>query len=403
MRLMARLVLIVSLGLPGTWVDMSPVVAASGGPEASLQQVRYWSSAKYTRVVFDLDREVDYHVGRLKADASAGRPARIYVDLRNTLSAKDVGAKTEVAEGPVRTIRSGRYDRTTTRLVLDLRQAEDYNVFRLEQPFRIVLDLWWKKDDRGQDSPRKGQGAKGSSGTAAPRLPLIVLDPGHGGKDPGATGRGGLKEKDVALAIAKNVKSILEGQNKAKVVLTRDRDQFLPLERRAWIANSKDADLFVSIHANAHENRKVNGMETYYLDNTTDRAAIRVAAMENDTPEKKGDDLSWILIDLRCNVNAWESSELAHTMQKALVEKVRNKGYKGTRDLGAKGSLFYVLLGAHMPSILVEVGFITNSSEEKRMKTKAYQKALAEGVARGITNYLQQRGLSDMLAKRGGG
>ncbi len=208
-----------------------------------------------------------------------------------------------------------------------------------------------------------------------------------------------MKEKDVALGIAVYVKNILEGQKKAKVILTRDRDQFLPLERRAWIANSKDADVFVSIHANAHPSRSVRGVETYYLDNTTDRAAMRVAALENATPEKKGGDLSRILIDLRCNVNAWESNELAQMMQKAVVEKVRQKGYRGTRDLGAKGSLFYVLIGAHMPSILVEVAFLTNPSEEKRLATRDYQKALAEGIARGITDYLRKRGHADLLAR----
>lgn len=399
MRIRIWGVLFVCLGFFSAWTGAFRVTAAAGKSEASLQQVRYWCSAKYTRVVFDLDREVEHHVGRLNKDDSTKRPARIYVDLRNTLGSKDVAANMELAEGPVRSIRSGRFDKSTTRLVLDLRHAEDYNVFQLEEPFRIVLDLWWKKEGRGQEGSRAGQGSKDASKAKAPRLPLIVIDPGHGGRDPGAVGRSGLKEKDVALGVAVYVKDILEGQKKAKVILTRDRDQFLPLERRAWIANSKDADVFVSIHANAHPSRDVSGVETYYLDNTTDRAAMRVAALENATPEKKGDDLSRILIDLRCNVNASESNELARKMQTAVIEEVRQKGYKGTRDLGAKGSLFYVLIGAHMPSILVEVAFLTNPSEEKRLATRDYQKAVAEGVARGITDYLRQRGHADLLAR----
>jgi N-acetylmuramoyl-L-alanine amidase len=374
------------------------VHAAAVEAEASLQQVRYWCSAKYTRVVFDLDREVDYHVGRLEKDDAAKRPARIYVDLKDTLGSKDLTPRMELEEGPVRSIRSGRFDRSTTRLVLDLRHAEDYNVFRLEEPFRIVLDLWWKKDGRGQQGA--GRGSKDAAKAKTPRLPLIVIDPGHGGRDPGAVGRRGVKEKDVALGIALQAKKILESQKKAEVILTRDRDRFVPLERRAWIANSKDADLFVSIHANAHPNRNVRGLETYYLDNTTDRAAMRVAALENATPEKKGDDLSRILIDLRLNVNAVESNDLARTMQNAVIKKVRQKGYKDARDLGAKGSLFYVLIGAHMPSVLVEVAFLTNPTEEKRLATRDYQNALAEGVALGITNYLRARGRSDLLAKQ---
>jgi len=402
MRIRIGLALFVCLACFYAWTASLRVQQASAGErQASLLQVRYWSSARYTRVVFDLDREVDYSVGRLGKDVAANRPERIYVDLRDTAGSQGVAPKMELPEGPVQGVRCGRYDPRTTRLVLDLRQAEDYNVFRLEEPFRIVLDLWWKKDGRGQEKPADGQGAGVSSKAGTIRLPLVVLDPGHGGHDPGAVGRGGLKEKDLVLAVAKYVREILQGQNRARVVLTRDTDRFLPLETRAWIANSKDADLFVSIHANAHPRREVSGVETYYLDNTTDKAAMRVAAMENNTPEKKIDDLSRILIDLRCNANAWESHELAHTMQKALVGEIRRNGYNAARDLGAKGGLFYVLLGAHMPSIVVEVAFLSNPTEEKMLKTPAYQKVLAEGIAEGIMRYLGKRSRSELVARQG--
>jgi len=382
------------------WTDSFADRASAASAGASLEQVRYWSSANYTRVVLDLDREVEYQVVSLAKDASANKPPRIYVDLPDTEGSKGLAPKVELQEGPVQTIRYARHNRTTIRVVLDLRHAEDYNDFQLEEPFRVVLDLWWKKDGRGKSDPRTARGTGHSLQTKKPRLPLIVLDPGHGGKDPGAVGKGGLKEKDVALAVAKHTQKILEGQKKARVVLTRDRDQYLALENRAWVANSKDADLFVSIHANAHEDRRVRGVETYYLDNTTDRAAMRVAALENNTPNKRPDDLSRILIDLRCNSNAWESNALANTMQNALIERLHENGYGGSKSLGAKGSLFYVLIGAHMPSILVEVGFITNPSEEKRLKSQAYQKALAEGIGRGITDYLGQRGASDLMASK---
>jgi N-acetylmuramoyl-L-alanine amidase len=381
--------------------DSPGAPSAAAGELASLQQVRYWCSERYTRVVFDLDREVDYKVGRVGEDVAAKRPARIYVDLRDTLGAAGLPKAMELTEGPVQGIRSARYDMRTTRVVLDLRHAEDYNVFRLEGPFRIVLDLWWKKDGRGEEGAQRGGEAAPNAAAAA--LPLVVIDPGHGGRDPGAIGKGGLKEKDVVLRIALHAKSLLEGQKKAKVVLTRDADKFIPLERRAWIANSRSADLFVSIHVNAHPNRSVDGVETYYLDNTTDRAARRVAALENATPDKGLDDLSRILIDLRCNANAWESNELAHTMQEALVGRLRTRGYGETRNLGAKGSLFYVLIGAHMPSVLVEVAFITNAVDEKRLKLAAYQKALGEGIASGIAEYLERRGQPALLAKQEGG
>ncbi len=362
-----------------------------------LERVRSWCSGKYTRVVLDLDGQAEYKVGRLRGNPSAGRPARIYLDLLNTLRNPSLPVRAELKEGPVRCIRTARHDRTTTRLVLDLRRAEDYRVFRLEDPCRIVLDLWWTKRDRPAGGKKKGRGA---SGRSTPALPLIVVDPGHGGEDPGAVGKRGLKEKDVVLAIAKEVKVILERKKKARVLLTRQTDRYLSLDRRTWFANSKGADLFVSIHANAHPSSKVRGVETYYLDNTTDRASMRLAAIENATSHKKWDDLRRILLDLQFNANAWESYNLAHTMQKALVKGLKGKGYKDVRDLGAKGNLFYVLVGAHMPSILVEVAFITNPVEEKRLRSRSFRKVLAQGIARGILDYLAQGGAARLVARQ---
>lgn len=395
-----RAVFIGCLGFFFAWTGSFLGSAFADQGEACLEQIRYWSSARYTRVVLDLDREVDYRVESLDGNASAGKPPRIYVDLPSTGGGKKVAPKMELTDGPVERIRFGRHDKRTVRVVLDLRQAEDYNVFRLDEPFRVVLDLWWAKDGRGKGEKGTGQGTRPDKQADRPALPLIVLDPGHGGNDPGAIGRGGSQEKDVVLAIAKHAKSVLEGGKKARVILTRDRDLFLPLENRAWIANSQDADLFVSIHANAHPNRSVRGVETYYLDNTTDKAAMRVAALENNTTNKRPDDLGRILIDLRCNSNAWESNALAVTMQEALTEGLRRKGYSESRDLGAKGSLFYVLIGAHMPSILVEVAFITNPSDEKRLRTTAYRQALAEGIAEGIMDYLENTRRSDLMARQ---
>lgn len=401
MRVRIPVVLVLCVGFLSAWPGSLPVLASGAQGEASLQKVRYWCSARYTRVVLDLNREVDYRVGSLEKDDLAKKPARIYVDLKDTGVGEKMVSKMELTEGPVHLIRSGRHDRSTVRVVLDLRHAEDHNVFRLEEPFRIVLDLWWEKDGRGEGDASKGSSTGSSQNARKPRLPLIVLDPGHGGNDPGAVGKGGLKEKDVALAIARQAKSILEDQKKAVVILTRKEDKYLPLETRAWIANSKDADLFVSIHANAHPDRKVRGVETYYLDNTTDRAAMRVAALENKTSNKGPDDLSRILIDLRCNANALESNALANTMQIAVTEELSNRGYSGAKDLGAKGSLFYVLIGAHMPSILVEVAFITNPSDENRLRTPSFQKALAAGVARGIMDYVTQSHRFDLMARQG--
>ena len=353
-----------------------PRTEAAAAEIASLQKIRYQYTSDYTRVVLDLDRPVKYEVCRLKKDRSAGLPPRIYIDLHQTHCAGDLPKKIALEEGPVQWIRASRHKKNTVRLVLDLRQAEHYKVFRLEQPDRIVMDLWWKK--KGDRAEKKPAG-----------LPLIVLDPGHGGVDPGATGKRGSKEKDVVFSIALELKRILEVRGKARVLLTRSGDRFLSLGERTRFANSRNADLFVSIHANASSSRKVRGIETYYLDNTTDRASIRLAKLENKSAGKAIDDLQCILRDLRLNSNANESNLLARTVQKSLTGHLRSK-YRGIEDLGAKGNLFFVLIGAHMPSILVEVSFLSNPAEEKRLRTKAYRKAAARGIADGIEKYLDQ-------------
>ena len=364
-----------------------------GGSPARLEKVRHWSSKAYTRVVLDLDRRVEYRVGRLKSDRSARRPARIYIDLLDTRRGEAVEGSVRLSAGPVASIRTARHDPNTSRLVLDLRQAEEYDVFRLEDPHRIVVDLWWSR--RAED-----EGPKGGSADRQRRMPLIVVDPGHGGRDPGAVGRGGLREKTVALSVARRLKRILEEERTARVILTRDRDRFIALRRRTAIANDLSADLFVSIHANAHPKQHVRGVETYYLDNATDQAARRLAKLENKTAEGTEADLERILIALRTNVNAWESNTLAHTVQQDLVRRLTRAKYGEVVNLGAKGNLFYVLVGAHMPSILVEVSFITNPTEEKRLRTRTYQEALARGIATGVQNYLKKAELSNLMARQ---
>lgn len=374
--------------------------AAGGKSCASLKQIRYWCNATYTRVVLDLDRKVDYKVNRLKEDKSAGKPSRIYIDLFHTQYAENSPRRFGLEQGPVACIRTAHQKKETERLVLDLRQAEQYKVFYLDRPARIVMDLWWTEQDKSGQERKGNPEVKGTKRQAS--LPLIVLDPGHGGVDPGAVGKRGLKEKDVVFSIAKRVKRILEQKKKARVILTRESDKFLPLENRTWIANSRGADLFVSVHANACPNRRVRGVETYYLDNTTDKAAIRLAALENRTAKRKTDDLQRILRDLRLSSNANASHQLAHTVQKGLIRGLRSR-YTGVEDLGAKGNLFYVLIGAHMPSILVEVSFISNTAEEKRLRSTSYQKVIAQGIAEGIERFLDQHDYAQRLAGNPGG
>ncbi len=215
----------------------------------------------------------------------------------------------------------------------------------------------------------------------------IVLDPGHGGDDPGAVGRTGLKEKDIVLDIAKRVKSKLS-ENGIECIMTRDRDKFIPLTRRAQIANENDVDFFVSIHANSARLKGARGFEVYYLSDAVDDNARAVQAAEDSFLKfddssflHRNTDLEATVWDLVYTENRQESIELARHIAKAVDEStsLKNRGVKSAR--------FCVLKGAQMPAVLVEVGFISNISEEKNLKSPAYRDAVASAIARGIMNY----------------
>jgi len=217
----------------------------------------------------------------------------------------------------------------------------------------------------------------------------VVIDPGHGGHDPGAIGKKGTREKEIALAISKKLAVHLRKQG-LEVLLTRDDDRYLKLEERTRFANDSQGDLFISIHCNASVNRKSHGIETYTLNISSDRYAIRLAARENASSEKSVSDLQFILADLATKANTGDSSRLAEHVQGSLVSHLGSK-YDGIRDLGHKEALFYVLLGAKMPSILVETAFISNPEEEKRLATDAYQEELAVAISKGVQRFLGDR------------
>jgi N-acetylmuramoyl-L-alanine amidase len=163
------------------------------------------------------------------------------------------------------------------------------------------------------------------------------------------------------------------------------------LERRTAIANMKKADLFISLHINAHPDKRIRGLETYFLNMATDERSVVVAARENATSEKNISDLQTILNDLMLNTKIQESSRLAHDVQKGMVTNV-DRWYTRVRNLGVKQAPFYVLVGAEMPAILVETGFITNSTERKRLASRRYQEKLAEGICDGIKAYMKSIG-----------
>jgi len=219
-----------------------------------------------------------------------------------------------------------------------------------------------------------------------------MIDPGHGGYDPGTTSASGLAEKDLALQIAQRLRQAL-AEHGVRAELTRSTDVFIPLPERTRIANREDADLFVSIHLNSSPNPETAGIEVYYLNNTTDRATIRLARMENgnaSTPygAPDGANLNYILADLRQQYKAAESASLARMIDAQTVADLNAGLGLNVNALGAKMGPFWVLVGAHMPALLVECGFLSNRAEARRLASSQYRDTLAESIATAVVHYL---------------
>jgi len=217
----------------------------------------------------------------------------------------------------------------------------------------------------------------------------VVIDAGHGGRDFGAMGPGGTREKDVTLAMAQKLAAQLEAQG-LQVLLSRSDDEFVTLEERARFANEHRADLFISIHANANSDRRVRGTQTYFLNATDDSYALRLAARENAATERSISDLQLILADLATKANVEESHQLAEAVQREMVKQL-GRDFGAGRDLGVKHALFYVLLGVRMPAILVETAFVSNPAEERRLNSDAFQAAVARDIATGVSRFLKSR------------
>jgi len=362
--------------------------------------LRVLSFKATTRILLELSQESKYEIRRLKEDPGKGIPPRIYIDI--------LGAKLALAsrdpvptDGLLRQVRLGQYSADVVRVVLDMQSLGAHNAFLLTDPYRLVIELQGQKGQERvltSEPAAKVEATAGRSmaqakkpnatAPAVSNLRKIVLDPGHGGKDPGAIGAGGLTEKDVVLSIAKKLAVKLKNEMGIQVVLTRKDDRFVALEDRTAMANAEDADLFISLHMNASPNAEARGIETYYLDNTTDEAAIRLAARENAASRKNISDLQFILSDMTQNMKLEDSITLAHRIQGALVGGM-SKVMSDVKDLGVKQALFYVLVGARMPSVLVEMFFITHRTEGRALSLASYQDAMVEALFEGIQKYSQ--------------
>jgi N-acetylmuramoyl-L-alanine amidase len=217
----------------------------------------------------------------------------------------------------------------------------------------------------------------------------VIIDAGHGGHDTGAIGAKGTREKDVTLTIVKKLAELLESQG-LEVVLTRSDDTYVALEERTRIANAKHGDLFISVHCNAAPTKTLRGVETYTLNTSSNRYSIRLAARENATTERGVGDLQYILADLATKANTGESAQLADLVQRSVVRGL-SKDWAGIKNLGTKEALFFVLLGAKMPSILVETSFLSHPEEELRLADESYQERIAESIAEAVQAFLEAR------------
>ncbi|RMF92094.1 MAG: N-acetylmuramoyl-L-alanine amidase [Candidatus Schekmanbacteria bacterium] len=364
---------------------------------SKIERIRHFSGNDYSRVAIDMNKGARYKVHRVdKSD-------RIYIDIYDSYLSKELIAKRFVIkDGILKNVRSLYYKPTTVRVIMDVEELQNYKVFSLNNPFRVVVDFMGIRRDvaknekvykkpilqkKGTKTVKKESGSVSLLRQLGLGVNTIVIDAGHGGKDPGAIGINGLREKDVVLDVARRLKKLITEKYNLNVIMTRDRDIFIPLEERTAIANARGADLFISIHANASRNIRASGIETYYLNLTNDPYAIEVAARENSATTKNISDLQDILKDLMKNTKISESSTLARIVQNHLPATLSQR-YSYIKSLGVKKAPFYVLIGANMPSILVEISFITNPREGRNLASPQYRQLIAEGICNGISEYV---------------
>jgi N-acetylmuramoyl-L-alanine amidase len=386
------------------------------GPDrkARVTGLRYWSSPDYTRLVIDTDRETEYTYNELKKDPSIHKPRRLYVDLQNCRLGEDIQRVIPIDDDLLTNARAGQFTHDAVRVVVDIKSIESFDVFSLKEPFRIVMDIRGQGGD-GAPAPKRENkrttakiDPKASGSDLARQLNLgisrIVVDPGHGGKDYGAPGYlKGVHEKKITLQIAKRLAAELRKELKCEVLLTRTGDRYLTLEERTAFANTKNADLFISVHTNANRDSRAYGISTYFLNFSDDDESKYVAAMENATSTKNISDLEHILFSLIHYSKLNESSRLAAHIQDSMAGHLKAKGWPRIKNKGVKQAPFYVLMGARMPSILIETSFISNPRECRRLINPQYQQRLAEGIVQGIKKYIREMNPTALQPARSAG
>jgi len=399
---------------------------------ALVRDVRLKSYPDHTRIVLDLQRSTSFTQNRLK------NPDRIIIELQNALLGKTAKDRLAETKFPDEIVIAQPHPRSVT-ISLDMSAVSDYKLLPLSQPDRLVVDVFnhTPAQPAAPPPPQKPGVSEASRMPPDPTVPpapvvpstqpepdaapsppppalqakapapravvppsrtearagrddikIIVIDAGHGGKDPGAIGRSGMAEKDITLFVSLRLRDLIIKRLGKSVLMTRDRDVFIELEDRAKFANNMGADLFVSVHVNSHPQRSTKGVEIYHFGEATDRRALEVAARENGTPIKDtGIGWEYLVADLLTTKKVQESLELAWTTKKAMIARLDD--YYDVEDHGVKTAPFYVLRYTAMPSILAEIAFITNPTEERLMQSDAFLNRVAESIFDGVKSYVK--------------
>lgn len=398
-------------------------------PPVVVKSITQSTLPKGDRITIELSNETTYTGERVS------NPDRIYFDFSNATTAAGVATQVRGLNSPlIKVVRVGSPAKGVTRVVMELAGSPRYSAFFLYNPSRLVIDVETgpattnaiaavpqgpaavsaplvsvptptptptptsqpasppgpiaKPVDAGPTpiSPSSiGRGNYSLSRQLGLRVAKIVIDPGHGGHDPGASSNG-VTESELVLDVALRLKSLLEQVPGVEVILTRSTNEFIPLEERTAIANREKADLFLSIHANSHRQPAVRGIETYFLNFASNPDAEAVAARENAASVQTMGTLPAIVKAIALNDKLDESREFASVVQSSLVKRLKTPA-TATRDLGVKQAPFVVLIGAGMPSVLTEIAFLTNKPEAGLLKTPAHRQLIAQSLKDAIVKY----------------
>jgi len=353
----------------------------------TIRNLRTATSPGLTRLVLDLDaKSRPSRTPQLQAEG-------VTIEIPNATLSHSARSKVESGKLAKPFIITQTTDRSVE-VSLPTGSYRSYKLLTLTNPPRLVIDVVPSREPLAPqlfDPPSE-------PGTLlpAPLQPIqpraksfktIVIDPGHGGKDPGARGQRGTEEKDITLKVAMKLRDLLSKQPGVRVLMTRERDQFVELEDRARFANGQEADLFVSIHVNSHPQRSVKGIEIYHFGEAKDQRALEVAARENGTPlNSTGVGWEYLVADLLTAKKIEASLELAWSAKEAMVTNLN--GHYALVDHGVKTAPFYVLRFTSMPSILAEIAYISNSAEEDLLRTGLFTTRVAESLMEGIQTFL---------------